>query len=191
MLQRRRLRCRARSNHFPCFNHTQAVVTATMFAELTYVKKIYQFTLLLLLLLLLSYAFQLSILGCASKEAQSPNFKPFAICHFNLSLDSMEPFSHPIKPFWNWTITDHVKLSLGAQRVETKWQLKNFETAECGWMDGCALWSMGEPSLRNIHWPLLPPLKQHKQESTSLFRSVVCALHDTNGPEQTNEWTPE
>ena len=104
MLQRRRLRCRARSNHFPCFNHTQAVVTATMFAELTYVKKIYQFTLLLLLLLLLSYAFQLSILGCASKEAQSPNFKPFAICHFNLSLDSMEPFSDPIKPFWNWTI---------------------------------------------------------------------------------------
>ena len=105
----------------------------------------------------------------------------------------MEPFSDPIKPFWNWTITDHVKLSLGAQRVETKWQLKNFETAECGWMDGCAgaLWSMGEPSLRNIHWPLLPPLKQHKQESTSLFRSVVCALHDTNGPEQTNEWTPE
>ena len=51
----------------------------------------------------------------------------------------MEPFSDPIKPFWNWTITDHVKLSLGAQRVETKWQLKNFETAECGWMDGCAV----------------------------------------------------
>ena len=51
----------------------------------------------------------------------------------------MEPFSDFIKPFWNWTITDHVKLSLGAQRVETKWQLKNFETAECGWMDGCAL----------------------------------------------------
>ena len=46
-----------------------------MFAELTYVKTIHQFTLLLLLLLLLlSYAFQLSILGGASKEAQSPNF---------------------------------------------------------------------------------------------------------------------
>ena len=155
MLQRRRLRCRARSYHLPCVNHTQAVVTATMFAELTYVKKIYQFTLLLLLLLLLSYAFQLSILGCASKEAQSPNFKPFALCHFNLSLDSMEPFSHPIKPFWNWTITDHVKLSLGAQRVETKWQLKIYQTAGCG-LGGFLFSKISEFPI--VHVPKLFPL---------------------------------
>ena len=132
MLQRRRLRCRARSNHFPCFNHTQAVVTATMFAELTYVKTIHQFT-LLLLLLLLSYAFQLSILGCASKEAQSPNFKPFAICHFNLSLDSMEPFSDFIKPFWNWTITDHVRAPKEL-KLNGNWRIIRLLNVD-GWMD--------------------------------------------------------
>ena len=27
-----------------------------------------------------------------------------------------------------------------------------------GWMDGCTLRSVGEPFLRNINWPLLPPL---------------------------------
>ena len=59
------------------------------------------------------------------------------ISYHALNTSSHEEEKSPIK--WSWMHELLAKLGT------------------CGWMDGCALRFMGEPSLWYIHWPLLPP----------------------------------